>query len=62
MKAKVGIYNTQRGLMKRHGNLFHRIVDKENIKLAHKNARKGKAFYKEVQDIDANIDYYVDSV
>ena len=62
MKAKVGIYNTQRGLMKRHGNLFHRIVDKENIKLAHKNARKGKTFYKEVQDIDANIDYYVDKI
>lgn len=48
--------------MKRHGNLFHKIVDKENIKLAHKNARKGKTCYKEVQDIDANIDYYVDKI
>ena len=48
--------------MKRHCNLFSKIVDKENIKLAHKNARKGKTFYKEVQDIDANIDYYVDKM
>ena len=48
--------------MKRHGNLFSKIVDKENIKLAHMNARKGKTFYKEVQDIDANIDKYVDEI
>lgn len=46
--------------MKRHGNLFEKIVDKDNIRLAHKNARKGKAFYNEVKDIDLNLEYYVD--
>lgn len=62
MKAKVGTYDTQEVKMKRHGNLFSKIVDKENIKLAHMNARKGKTFYKEVKDIDANIDKYVDEI
>ena len=58
----MGTYDTQEVKMKRHGNLFSKIVDKENIKLAHMNARKGKTFYKEVQDIDANIDKYVDEI
>lgn len=62
MKAKVGIYNTQRGLMKRHGNLFEKIIDKDNIRLAHKNARKGKTFYNKVKDIDLNLEYYVDEI
>ena len=48
--------------MKRHGNLFEKIVDKDNIRLAHKNARKGKTFYNEVKDIDLNLDYYVDEI
>ena len=44
--------------MKRHGNLWHKIVDIENIKLAHKNARKGKTHYDEVQMVDADIEVY----
>lgn len=48
--------------MKRHGNLFDKIVDKDNIRLAHKNARKGKTFYAEVQKIDADIDRYVNEI
>ena len=44
--------------MKRHGNLFERIVDIENIKLAHKQARRGKAFYSEVKMVDADIEHY----
>lgn len=48
--------------MKRHGNLFDKIADKDNIRLAHKNARKGKTFYAEVQKIDADIDRYVDEI
>ena len=35
--------------MKRYNNIFDGIVDIENIKLAHKNAKKGKAKYKEVK-------------
>lgn len=48
--------------MKRHGNLYHKIYNIENIKLAHKNARKGKAHYKEVQMVDADIDTYCEKV
>lgn len=44
--------------MKRIGNLYHKIYDIENIKLAHKNARKGKTHYTEVKEVDNNIDYY----
>ena len=44
--------------MKRVGNLYHKICDIENIKLAHKNARKGKTHYTEVKEIDNNLDYY----
>lgn len=38
--------------MKRYGNLFGKIVDKQNLALAHQNARKGKTWYKEVIDVD----------
>lgn len=44
--------------MKRIGNLYHKIYDIENIKLAHQNARKGKTHYTEVKKVDYNIDYY----
>ena len=48
--------------MKRIGNLYHLIYDIENIKLAHENARKGKAHYKEVKLVDSDVDYYCISV
>lgn len=48
--------------MKRYGNLWNKIVDKENIKEAHKNARKGKTHYKEVKMVDDNEDYYIDKI
>lgn len=44
--------------MKRYGYLFEKIVDIENIKLAHKNARKGKSKYREVKMVDADLDRY----
>lgn len=44
--------------MKRVGNLYPLICDIENIKLAHKNARKGKTHYKEVKLVDEDVDYY----
>lgn len=44
--------------MKRHGNLFCRIADIDNIRLAHKKARRGKRKYKEVQKIDAGPEPY----
>lgn len=44
--------------MKRHGNLWSKIVDIDNIKSAHKNARKGKKHYSEVKMVDTDIDVY----
>lgn len=44
--------------MKRHGNLWVKIIDLENIKLAHRLARKGKSFYTEVKMVDSDIDKY----
>lgn len=44
--------------MKRYNNLFEKIVDLDNIKLAHKNASKGKRHYSEVKMINAKPDFY----
>ncbi len=44
--------------MKRHGNLWAKITDLNNIKVAHKQARRGKAFYTEVKMVDADIERY----
>jgi len=44
--------------MKRHGDLWHKIVDIENIKYAHRQARKGKAYYTEVKMVDSDEDKY----
>ncbi len=30
--------------MKRHGNLFDRIVEMDNLRLAYKNAKRGKSW------------------
>lgn len=32
--------------MKRRNNLWDKIINKENIRLAHKMARKDKSFYR----------------
>lgn len=48
--------------MKRYGNLWHKIVDIENIKQAHKQARKGKTFYTEVKMVDADLDFYANQI
>ena len=42
--------------MKRFNNLFNKIIDKENLRLAHINARKGKSRYKEVIYVDNNLE------
>jgi RNA-directed DNA polymerase len=48
--------------MKRYGNLFEKIVTIENIKLAHMNARRGKRKYKDVIEIDKDIDGYCNKI
>lgn len=44
--------------MKRHGNLWQKVLDIENIKLAHRQARRGKAHYTEVKMVDADVEKY----
>ena len=44
--------------MKRYNTLYSKIYDMENIKLAHKNAKKGKAHYSEVKMVSADPDKY----
>lgn len=45
--------------LKRYGYLYEKIYDIENLRLAHKNAQKGKGFYTEVKDINKNPDKWL---
>ena len=45
--------------MKRYGNIYEKICTIENLKLAHKMARKDKLFYAEVKMVDENPDFYL---
>lgn len=45
--------------MKRYGNLFQKIVDLDNIGLAHKNAKKGKRHYSEVREVEGNPEQHI---
>jgi retron-type reverse transcriptase len=45
--------------MKRCGNLFSQIIDIENLKLAHKNARTGKTYYTDVKMVDRDPDRFL---
>lgn len=45
--------------MKRVGDLYEKIYDIDNLRLAHKQARKGKSFYTEVKLVDKNEDEYL---
>ena len=45
--------------MKRYGHLYEQICDMENLKLAHKMARKGKGWYKEVKMVNADEEKYL---
>ena len=38
--------------MKRIGYLYEKICSMENLRLAHKNASKGKGWYAEVEEIN----------
>ena len=45
--------------MKRYGNLYPKIYDIDNLRRAHKNAKKGKGWYKEVKLVDENPEEYL---
>ena len=48
--------------MKRVTGLYEQIHDMDNIRLAHKNARKGKSHYEEVKRINKNPDLYFQQI
>lgn len=48
--------------MKRHSNLYNKICNLDNIRLAHQNAKKGKRFYSEVKMVDSNPNFYLQQI
>jgi RNA-directed DNA polymerase len=48
--------------MKRHGNLWDKICELENIKFAHKQAKRGKSFYTEVKMVDSDLDGFAKKI
>ncbi len=48
--------------MKRHGNIYGQIYNYENLRLAHKKARRNKTFYQEVRMVDNNEEKYLKSL
>lgn len=52
------VKNDRGDYLKRYGNLYEKICDLDNIKKAHKMARKDKAYYQEVQMVDKIPSYY----
>lgn len=45
--------------MRRYGHLFEKIYDMDNLRRAHANAKKGKGWYREVQMVDNDPDFYL---
>lgn len=45
--------------MKRIGNLYEKIYSMDNLRKAHRNAKKGKGWYEEVKAVDADVDGYL---
>lgn len=48
--------------MKRYGHLWEHIIDLDNLREAYRGARRGKAHYYEVQEIDKDPERYVKSL
>lgn len=48
--------------MKRYGNLYEKIITMENLREAHRNARKDKLFYEEVKMVDRNPEKYLKQI
>lgn len=45
--------------MKRHGYLYPKLCNTDNLRLAHQNARKGKTHYRDVKKVDGNPELYL---
>ena len=48
--------------MKRYGNIYEKIGDMDNLREAHRNARKDKLFYAEVVMVDSDPDKYLSEI
>ena len=48
--------------LKRYSNIYEKIYDMNNLRIAHANARKDKTFYKEVKMVDSDLDYYLSNI
>lgn len=48
--------------MKRVGNLWSNICSKDNLQLAHKNARSNKGWYAEVKAVDQEPEKYIEAL
>lgn len=46
--------------MKRYNNLYEKNYSLDNLRIAHKNARRGKEYYKEVKIVDDNEQHYLE--
>ena len=46
-------------VMNRYSNLYPKIYDMKNLRLAHKNAKRGKGWYQEVKMVNENPEYYL---
>jgi hypothetical protein len=42
--------------MKRHGNLYNKICDMDNLRLAYQKARKGKNWQNTIKNFDKNAE------
>ena len=45
--------------MKKYGNIYSKIYSIDNLRFAHQNAKEDKSYYKEVQIVDNNEEYYL---
>lgn len=48
--------------MKRYGNIYPKLYTMDNLKLAHKRAKKDKSYYTEVKMIDNNEEFYLKQI
>ena len=48
--------------MKRCGNIYDKICDIDNLRMAHKCAKEDKLFYKEVKMVDSDPDKYLSEI
>lgn len=45
--------------MKRKGDIYKKLCSRKNIKIAFQNAQKGKGHYREVMEVNDNLEFYV---